>query len=177
MGFDFAILDFIRNNISNPVLDEVMSAITRLGNGGIIWIALAAVMILSRAYRKTGFKIMLALILSFLICNVLLKPIVARTRPFDINTAIDIIISKPADYSFPSGHTSAAFAAAITLILSERKLIWIPASAIAVLIAFSRLYLYVHFPSDVLCGIVLGTIFAFISVKIVDKLYLKSSGK
>lgn len=171
MPFDFAILDFIRSSISNPVLDKIMPVITYLGSGGIIWIVIAVIMLINARHRKTGFKIALALILSLLICNILLKPIVARTRPFDINTAVDIIISKPTDYSFPSGHTSASFATAVVLILSERKRIWIPALTAAALIAFSRLYLYVHFPSDVFCGIILGIVIAFASVKIVDEIY------
>jgi undecaprenyl-diphosphatase len=173
MQIDFGILDFIRNNISNPILDIVMPIITYIGTGGILWIAIALAMMISKKYRKTGFKLALALILELLVCNILLKNVVARTRPFDINTSIDIIIPKPTDFSFPSGHTTASFATAVVLMLSEKKRIWIPTLVLAVLIAFSRLYLYVHFPTDVLGGIILGTVLAFVSAKTVDLIYRK----
>ncbi|MCI5604362.1 MAG: phosphatase PAP2 family protein [Clostridia bacterium] len=177
MPFDFAVLDFIRDNISNPFFDFIMPKITYLGSGGIIWIITAVVMLIIKKYRRTGLKIACALLLSLIICNILLKPTVARIRPFDINTAIELIISKPTDYSFPSGHTTASFAAAMVLVLSESKRIWIPAVIIAILISFSRLYLYVHFPTDVLCGMVLGTVLAYLSSRLIDMIFKKKMKK
>ena len=114
-----------------------------------------------------------ALILCFIFCNVLIKNIVARTRPFDINTMIEPLITTPSDFSFPSGHTTAAFAAAFALLLCKNRLLGIPALILAVLIAFSRLYLYVHFPSDVLGGLILGVILAFAAHRIVNIIYKK----
>lgn len=173
ISLDLEILNFIRNNIANPVFDAIMPLITYMGSGGAIWIVTALIMLASRKYRKTGFKIAAALILSLLICNMLIKPTVARVRPYEVNTAIELIISKPTEYSFPSGHTSSSFAAATVLMLCEDRKIWVPAMVTAALIAFSRLYLYVHYPTDVICGMALGAIFAFAAVKLVDMIYLR----
>jgi undecaprenyl-diphosphatase len=102
-----------------------------------------------------GVAMLCALVLDLFVCNIVLKPLVARIRPFDVNTAVQLLIARPTDYSFPSGHTTAAFAATSALYFSRRRL-WIPALALAALIAFSRLYLYVHYPTDILAGIVVG---------------------
>ncbi len=170
MPFEFAILNFIHENMTNHALDALMVFITSLGNGGIIWIILSAVMIITKKYRKTGIKIAVALIFSFLVCNLCLKPLIARPRPFTVN-GMKLIIPAPKDFSFPSGHTAAAFAAAVTLIKNKRSPFTVCALILAFLIAFSRLYLYVHFPTDVFAGMILGTVFAFIADKAVDKFY------
>ena len=98
-----------------------------------------------------------ALALDVLLCNVMLKPLVGRMRPFTVNTGMELLINAPKDFSFPSGHTAASFAAAFALLFVKNKL-WIPSMILASLIAFSRLYLYVHYPTDVLAGILLGLI-------------------
>jgi undecaprenyl-diphosphatase len=98
-----------------------------------------------------------ALALDVLLCNVMLKPLVGRMRPFTVNTGVELLINAPKDFSFPSGHTAASFAAAFALLFVKNKL-WIPSMILASLIAFSRLYLYVHYPTDVLAGILLGLI-------------------
>ena len=98
-----------------------------------------------------------------------MKPLIARTRPFDANNLKDILLIKaPKDYSFPSGHTMASFAAATVLIYMNRK-VGIVAMVLAVLIAFSRLYLYVHYPSDVFAGMIFGILSAIISIKLLAK--------
>ena len=132
-----------------------MPAVTALGDGGILWIGTAAVLLLTPRHRRTGAAIAAALVLEALCCNVILKPLVARLRPCDVNTAVQLLISRPDDFSFPSGHTGASFAAVGTMFASRDRL-WIPALPLAALIAFSRLYLYVHYPSDVLAGALLG---------------------
>ena len=99
-----------------------------------------------------------ALIIDLLLCNVLLKNFVARTRPYDVNTGIQLLVAKLRDYSFPSGHTAASFASAAALYFAGEKKLWKPALVLACLIAVSRLYLYVHYPTDVLAGILLGLI-------------------
>jgi undecaprenyl-diphosphatase len=86
---------------------------------------------------------------------VLAKPLIGRVRPCDVNTAVQLLIARPADFSFPSGHSASSFAAVFALYFRGARL-WKPALALAVLIAFSRLYLYVHYPSDVLAGILIG---------------------
>ena len=161
----------------SPFLDSVMPYITYLGEGGILWIILALVLICIKKYRREGFTVAAALILCLIFCNFLLKNIVARTRPFDINTAVELLINPPTDFSFPSGHTAAAFATAVSLLLCKNKLLGIPVLVLAALIAFSRLHLYVHFPSDVLCGMILGVILAFAAHAIINLIYKKAENR
>ena len=172
-AIDFSILDFIQTHMRSPLLNTIMPYITYLGESGILWIILTIALLCAKKYQRDGFAVAAALILCLIFCNFLLKNIVARTRPFDIITTVGLLIKPPTDFSFPSGHTSAAFAAATALLLCKNKLPGIPALVLAVLIAFSRLYLYVHFPSDVLGGIVLGVAVAFAGYAIVDLIYKK----
>lgn len=170
LSIDFAILNFIYDNFRSAWLDVLMPLITSLGNAGAIWIVLALCMLISKKYRKAGIAVCYALVLDVIICNVILKPMVARIRPYDINTAIQLLIHRPTDFSFPSGHTAASFSAVSALYFSRQR-IWIPSLILAVLIAFSRLYLYVHYPSDVLAGILLGCIFGFVGCRLSNHIY------
>ena len=97
-----------------------------------------------------------ALIVDVILCNVILKNLIARVRPYDVNTAVQVLVVKPKDFSFPSGHTAASFASVTALYLAGEKKLWKGVCVLAVLIAFSRLYLYVHYPTDILGGIVVG---------------------
>lgn len=166
-SFDNAILDFIQTYMRNGFLDFILPIITKLGNEGILWIFIAIAFLISKKYRTSGIKLAIALLLCLIIGNLTLKPLFARTRPFDINTEIELLITKPTDFSFPSGHTMSSFAAAI-VIFDANKRMGIIAMILAVLIAFSRLYLYVHFPSDILAGLIIGVINAIIAIKCVD---------
>lgn len=157
MDFEYVILDFIRNNMSCAFLDYSMQGISFLANVGWIWIVCAVALLIFPKTRKIGLAVACALIFSLLICNVTIKPIIARVRPYDLREGIELIIARPTDFSFPSGHTSISFAGAIPIFLQNKKL-GIPALILAILIAFSRLYLYVHFPTDVLGGIIVGSI-------------------
>lgn len=158
MSFEFTILDFIQEHMRSPWGDRLMVFFSTLGDAGILWIVLAAVLLIIPRTRNIGWMVAAALLVDVILCNGLLKPLIARTRPYDINTAVELIVKKPGDYSFPSGHTAASFAAVTALICAGRKRLWIPALAVAVVIAFSRLYLYVHFPTDVLGGVVTGVL-------------------
>lgn len=155
MNFELGILDFIQSHLRSDVLDFIMPLITKLGDGGILWICLSLILLLFRKTRRMGIVMAVSLALEVLCCNVILKPFVARTRPCDMNTAVQLLVPRPSDYSFPSGHTGAAFAAASALFFSKNR-IWIPTVILAALIGFTRLYLYVHYPSDVLAGALLG---------------------
>lgn len=173
--FDLPILDWIADTFYCPFLDAVMPVITALGNGGIFWIAAALVLMLIPKYRKAGFSMGAALLMGLLICNVILKPLVARIRPYDyqaeqFGVTIQLLIAAPHDYSFPSGHTIASFEAATALLLHHKKL-GIPAIIIAALVAFSRLYLYVHYPTDVIASMILGVGLAFLGSWLVKKGY------
>lgn len=162
-------LDFLQT-IHTPLLDKILAFITSLGNAGIIWIVLAVVLLILPKTRKTGIIVAAALLMDLILCNLILKNMVARVRPYDVNTAIAILIKKPLDFSFPSGHTAASFAAMTALFLAKMKKAWIAALVLAVLIAFSRLYFYVHYPTDVLGGAVVGILSGIIGYTIVEKI-------
>lgn len=172
VSFDLPILDWIRDSLTHPILDTLMPPVTTLGNGGIIWILLALVLLLIPKHRAAGIRMAVALLMGLLVCNLGMKPLFARIRPFDFQweycgRVIDLLIAAPQDYSFPSGHTIASFEAATVLLLYRRK--WgIPALILAVLIAFSRLYLYVHYPTDVICSVILGVLIGILACKLVD---------
>ena len=161
MNFELGILDFIQSHLRSDILDFIMPLITGLGEGGLLWICLSMILLLFRKTRRTGIAMAVSLTLEVLCCNGILKPFVARTRPCDVNTAIQLFVPHPSDYSFPSGHTGAAFAATSALFFSKNR-IWIPALILAMLIGFTRLYLYVHYPSDVLAGALLGIMLGWI---------------
>lgn len=133
-----------------------MPMITFLGNAGMIWIATALILLFIRKHRKNTFMLMGGLVCCAVVRNLILKNLVARACPCSLNTAVNLLISAPTDYSFPSGHTMSSFAAALILYHADKRL-GIPALILAFLIAFSQLYLYVHFPSDVIAGALIGT--------------------
>lgn len=167
-GFELKILDFIRENLANPVLDTVMPIITKFGDGGVFWIALAVIFLIFKKTRKMGLCMGLALLMGFITGNLILKNVVGRIRPYDLNPEIEILVKHLSDYSFPSGHTLASFEAATAIFINNKK-IGIPALVLAFLIAISRIYLYVHYPSDVLAAIILGIGFAILSCFVVKK--------
>ena len=174
-GFDLPILEWIAANLKCGFLDAVMPLITLLGDAGIFWIACSVVMILIPKTRKTGWAMGISLLIGLLVCNVTLKPLVGRIRPYDyqwqfFQKEIPLLVEGLHDYSFPSGHTIASFEAATALLIGNKKL-GIPAMVLAVLIAFSRLYLYVHYPTDVLASIVLGIGIAFLGTFLVKKVF------
>ena len=151
-------------SLHNPITNPIMYGITSLGNGGIFWIILAAAMLLifPKKYRKVG-------LIELILCNLILKNVVARIRPYEVKQTIELLIAKPIDYSFPSGHSSASFAAA-TAIFMWRKKEGTAALILAALIAVSRLYLTVHYPSDVLVGTITGILYGIASYFIAQQL-------
>ena len=176
MNFEYAILDFLQDTLVCSFMDGLMQFITFFGNGGWFWIALALVLTAIPKTRKIGFTMCLALLINLIVCNLALKPLVARERPY-ILANIMPIIGEQSDFSFPSGHTSASFAAAFALFMYNKKWHGISALIFATLIAFSRLYLYVHFPTDILGGIAVGVGAAVASYFVIKALYNKFSVK
>ena len=163
MGWEFTILDALQQ-IHTPLLDKILVFITSLGNAGWFWIVLGLVLLCVKKYRKYGVLVLGALILSALFGNIILKPLVARQRPCWLDPSVELLVAVPKDFSFPSGHSLVSFEGAVCIFLFNRK--WgIPALMLAVLTAFSRLYLFVHFPTDVLAGIVMGTVIAWSVVR------------
>ncbi len=161
-NIELAILDFIKDNLTHPILDSVMKIVTFFGDAGWFWIVLGLTLLFFNKTRKIGITVCLALLLNLILCNITLKPLIARERPFDLAEGIELIISKPSDFSFPSGHTSASFAAA-SAVFAYNKKYGILALVFAFLIAISRLYLYVHFPTDILAGAIVGAFCAMVS--------------
>ena len=166
---DFAILDWIIAHVWCPFLDWFMPLITMLGDDGIFWIAVALILLVFPKTRKTGAMMGVAMILGLLIGNLTMKPYFARIRPYEFRPIdAELLVAHLSDFSFPSGHTLVCFEAATVLMVRNRKPWGIIALIAAVLVAFSRLYLYVHYPSDVLVGLILGTLFGFLGVWIVN---------
>jgi len=155
MTFDFTVLNYIYSQFQSEALDAIMPVITALGNAGLIWIALCLILLVSRQTRWVGVALLLALFIDVTLCNLILKPLIARVRPYDINTAVQLLVRPPQDFSFPSGHTAASFAATFALFFARNRL-WVPAFVLAALISFSRLYLYLHYPTDIAGGILIG---------------------
>lgn len=181
VSFDLPILDWIQANLKNDILDVIMPIITLFGDGGIFWIACAVLLLIFPKTRKIGLGMGFALILGLIVCNITLKPLVQRPRPYDFQLTefgkeIALLTKRMHDYSFPSGHTIASFEAA-TVLLKNSKKMGIPAMILAVLIAFSRLYLYVHYPTDVIFSIFAGILFAFIGDALAAKVAPKLTGK
>ena len=177
VSFDLPILDWIAANLRSPLMDVVMPIITMFGDDGIFWIGVAVVLFLTKKYRKVGLGMAFAMLMGLLLCNVTLKPLIARIRPYDFQMLyfqkeIFLLAGGMHDFSFPSGHTIASFEACSVMMLGDKKL-GIPATVLAFLIAFSRLYLYVHYPTDVLVSMVLGTALGFLGYWLAQKSDLK----
>lgn len=151
--WDLSVLDAIAAH-RIPALNGFFSAITALGNAGIVWIVLAAALLCFKKTRPAGICVALALILNLAVSNGILKPLVARVRPYALRE-VTLLVPPPDDASFPSGHASSAFAAVAALWRNKSRLT-VPALILAALISFSRLYLYLHFPTDVLAGAIIG---------------------
>lgn len=166
--WELGILDWIQANLRCGVLDVLMPALSWTCNHGEIWIVLAAVLLAVKRYRRQGLAVGCALVTDLVLCNLILKPLVGRVRPFAVHP-VELLIPPPTDASFPSGHTAASFAAVFALKASGSPL-WKPALAVAVVMAFSRLYLYVHWPSDVLGGVLVGAAAGFIGAWIARRL-------
>lgn len=166
--FDLNLLIGIHKTTQNPFFDWFMPFVSRLGDAGLIWIIICIILLIQKKHRKTGYMCALALLLGTLSGELILKNIIGRARPFLSLPDIKLLIEAPGSFSFPSGHTTSSFAAA-TVIARNFRGYRIPAFFLAALIAFSRMYLFVHYPSDVLAGIILGIICARIGMIVVRK--------
>ncbi len=156
-------------NIRNTPLDKFMVTISSAGNLSLIWIAFIFIFLSTKELKKQGKIMVLAFILNVLLVNILVKNLVARPRPYEVASFTDLLVHKLSDNSFPSGHTSYAFSfATIVTMLNKNKPLVVFTDVLAVLIALSRLYLYVHFPTDVLAGAVFGIIIGLLAIKIYE---------
>lgn len=167
-ALEFAILDWIQLHLRRGFLDALLPFITHLCDHGEIWILLVLVLLAIRRTRRQGAALACGLVLDLLACNLLLKPLVGRVRPFTLRPEMALLVEAPLDASFPSGHTAASFAAILALRASGSPL-WKPALALALVITFSRLYLYVHWPSDVLGGMLVGAAAGYLGARLAER--------
>ncbi len=156
-ALDWNLLGWIHDHFSSGFWDVVMLGASWIGNYAIIWVFAACLLLYSKRTRWQGIALLAALITGFLIGNVLMKPLFARIRPSWPYDAPALLFPAPVDYSFPSGHALSSFSAALVLTRTNKKFGWF-ALPLAILIALSRLYLYAHFPSDVLVGSIIGSV-------------------
>ena len=139
------------------VLNGLFQVYTKLGDAGMLWIAVSLLMLCFRKTRKAGLASLLAMLLGLLCTNVALKHLLGRTRPWLTVEGLTPLIAEHDPNSFPSGHTSASFAAASAWCRTlPRRWMGVTAVVLAALMGFSRLYVGVHFPSDVLAGVLVG---------------------
>lgn len=191
LNFDLAVFEWITESLRNAVLDTVMTAYTHLGEGGIIWIVLGAVLLIPKKTRKAGIAVLMSIAVMKIFNNLLLKNPIARPRPFNLLTDWEGIkefpelaarwakgyvypelVGYPSSWSFPSGHTAAAFAAATGLTLATKKMsVGIPMFVAAALMGFTRVYLHVHYCTDVIGGAVAGIVYGVAGYFIAVLLY------
>lgn len=185
LNFDLSVFEWIQS-IQSGILNAIMVVITTLGDEGIIFIAMALVLMCTKKYRKAGVTILLALVVMMVCNNLVLKELIARERPFNLYELDPVkyadwggeaaryvfpnLVHQPSSYSFPSGHTSSAFAAAIAVLWYDRK-IGIPTTIFAALMGFSRIYVEVHYCTDVIAGAIVGIIYALLGVLIAKYLF------
>ena len=171
MGWEFDFL-YALQDIRTPFLDKVMALLSTLGDAGILWIVIAVLLLFFKKYRRGGIQMLLAMLLTFIVGNLILKNMFGRLRPCQIDETIDLIVKIPYDSSFPSGHTMNGITSALTLWFIDKKM-GIPAMIVAVLITFSRMYNFMHFPTDVLAGAVIGVI----SAVLINYIFIKRGWK
>ncbi len=152
---DFAVLDFIQANMRTDFLDSLMVFLSFIGEGGIVWFLVAIPMLFFKKSRTCGVVMILSMGITLLLGEFMLKNLIGRVRPCNVNMDIEMLVKRPESFSFPSGHTSSSFVSATTIFLWNKKY-GIPALILAFLIAFSRLYNYVHFPTDIIAGALFG---------------------
>lgn len=157
--FDFKILFFIRDYIRNPFLNNIVSFYTTLGDDGIIWIVFGFILLIPKKTRKCGIMVLATLIVMLITNNIILKNLIARARPYatypELVSDLADLIHIPTSYSFPSGHTVSSMAVAFTVLTQHKKLGTVTL-VLATLMGLSRLYVGVHFPTDVYCGVLVA---------------------
>ncbi|MBR6325916.1 MAG: phosphatase PAP2 family protein [Lachnospiraceae bacterium] len=171
------ILLWIQDTLRGPFLDPVMTTVTHLGDAGIVWVVMSIVLLAVKRTRKVGLCCFLALLIMLIVNNYVIKILVDRTRPYEVVEGLTAIVPLPGDASFPSGHTAAGIAAAVVLIGETKARYWIPALLLALLVAFSRMYVGVHYPTDVLGGAILGILYGLAGLALGRMLWRRMQAK
>ena len=170
--FEASILLWIQENLRGA-LDGFWIFVTHLGDGGYFWIALAVAFLIFKKTRPVGITMLLSLLINACMTNLTLKDFFGRIRPFNVNPEIVTLIKHPSSFSFPSGHTSGSFSAALVMFHMLPKKIGVPAVVLATMIGFSRMYVGVHYPTDILGGIVVAVIASTLAILIIKKVMEK----
>lgn len=157
---DVTILNYVQDHFHNKITDFIFTLLSRIGNAGAIWIAFAAFLGFEKHARRYAFMLFFSIALAHLISQIL-KPVIGRPRPFVAYPGRQLLIHTPGGYSCPSGHSASSFAAATILLVADKPL-GIAALILAFSIAFSRIFLFVHYPSDTLAGSILGVLSAIL---------------
>ena len=166
-GFDEQALVWIAENVRCAVLDPFMKLYTQLGNTGMLFIVLGVLMLFFKQTRKAGLSALCAMLIGLVVVNFTIKPLVSRPRPWLVIENFANLVPEHDPNSFPSGHTCAAFAAAMVWVRTlPQKRDRVIAAVMAVLMGLSRLYVGVHYPSDVLAGAVIGALCAWVIWKV-----------
>lgn len=166
---DWSVLRWIHAHLQCGFLDYLMPKITVLGDFGAVWLVAAVLLIVTPKYRRHGLMILAGIAAGFVLGNLCLKPLVARPRPCWLEPSVQMLVPRETDFSFPSGHTLASVIGAAILTMANRKFACAAVPA-AVLIAFSRLYLYLHYPTDVLASICIGLLIAAAAARLFRKM-------
>lgn len=174
LSWDFSVLNFIQEHFRCDALDWLTQLFSTIGHAGIVWIVISVIFIFFKKTRAAGVIGLLSMGLGLLLGEFVIKNIVARPRPFltddprNLFLNAELIVKKPSGYSFPSGHSCCAFAAAVSSFKINKR-VGVITTIVAALVAFSRLYNYVHFPSDVLAGTVIGILCALLVIFVFKK--------
>ena len=172
LNFDKAIFQWVEKVFDygiSAIITPILVFLTNLGDSGILWIAIGILLLFFQKTRKVGFTVLGALAVMMVCNNFVLKNLFARTRPYNLEVWKDWfvypeLVKRPSSYSFPSGHSSSGFAAATGLCTSKKASVIIPAFILAALVAFSRIYVHVHYPTDVLFGALFGIVYGVIAI-------------
>ena len=164
-GTDRDILLYVQDHMRGGIFDGFFSAITHLGDAGIFWLILTAILLCFKKTRKAGLFSAAALAGSVLLNNVILKNLIGRTRPYEMIEELHLLkgLTEAGDPSFPSGHTAASFASCVAILPNVRKRWWAPLILMAVLISVSRVYIGIHYPSDIVGGLVSGVLLGILA--------------